>query len=140
MIYTTNNFSILDQGSSISIAFKYVTDYTLIWTDSGSGADRDVSLWRPYDLQSGYFPLGDVAVASHGKPPTPALTVTALEADALAPPASFSEIWNDRGSGADRDVRVVKMNPPSGYICLGNVAVVGYNSYPDRNQYRYKIL
>ena len=134
---TTNYISIAGQSSGIAIAFKYVKDYTFIWTDSGSGADRDVSFWRPYDVQSGYFPLGDVATASHGKPSIPSLTVTALVADALAPPTSFSEVWNDRGSGADRDVRVMRMNPPSGYTCLGYVAVVGYGTNPDRNRYRY---
>lgn len=115
-----------------------MNDYTAIWTDSGSGADRDVSFWRPYDIQSGYFPLGDAATASHNKPPVPAMTVTALESGALAPPTGFSEVWTDRGSGADRDVRVMKMNPPSGYTCLGHVAVEGYNTYPDTNRYRYE--
>ena len=134
---TINNSVSQELSIPIAIAFKYVTDYTLIWTDSGSGADRDVSFWRPYDVQSGYFHLGDAATASHGKPSNPSLTVTALVADALAPPAGFSEVWNDQGSGADRDVRVMRMNPPSGYTCLGYVAVIGYGTNPDRNRYRY---
>lgn len=95
-----------------------------------------VSIWRPLEIQSGYFPLGDVATSSHNKPNIPALSVSAVVSDALAAPTGFTEIWNDRGSGANRDVRVMKMNPPSGYTCLGYVAIEGYSSVPNKNLYR----
>ena len=64
------------------------------------------------------------------------MTVTALVADALAPPTGFKEIWRDKGSGADRDVKVMKMRAPNGYTCLGYVAVRGYKNTPDKGQYR----
>ena len=59
--------------------------------------------------------MGDVAIVLHEKPSINAMTVWAKIDDALAPPVSFSEVWNDRGSGADsaRDVRVMKINPPA---------------------------
>jgi hypothetical protein len=41
---------------------------------------------------------------------------------------SYSKIWNDAGSGADRDVQLWKVNCPGGYVSLGNVATSG--SYP----------
>lgn len=63
------------------------------------------------------------------------LTVKALEPDALAPPTGFTEIWNDRGSGANDDVRVMKMNAPSGYTCLGHVAVRGHTNTTNYGQY-----
>ena len=110
--------------------------YTFIWSDSGSGANKDISIWRPLDIESGYFPLGDVATSTYNKPNTPALTVSALVSGALARPTGFTEIWNDRESDANRDVRVMKMNPPSGYTCLGYVAIEGYSSVPNRNLYR----
>lgn len=109
----------------------------LIWDDSGSGASRDVSIWQPEEIESGFFRLGDTAVASHGRPNFPSLTVSALTSDALAPPAGFTEVWNDRGSGADDDVRIMRMDPPSGYTCLGHVAVRGHSATPDSNLYRY---
>ena len=89
------------------------------------------------DIQSGFFPLGDAATASHSKSNVPSLSVSAKVDGALAPPVGFTEIWNDRGSGARADVRIMRMDPPSGYTCLGHVAVVGYSSLPDANQYRY---
>jgi hypothetical protein len=123
-------------GQTIAVAYRYVDEFSFIWSDSGSGADKDVSIWRPLELESGYFPLGDIATPSHSKPNVPALFVSAVVSDALVPPASFTEIWNDRGSGANRDVRVMRMNPPRGYICLGYVAIEGYNSMPNKNLYR----
>lgn len=124
-------------GETIVIAFKYVNEHSLIWSDEGSDADRDVSIWHPIDIESGYYPLGDTATPSHEEPPSPSLTVSALVDDALAPPTGFTEIWNDRGSDADKNVRVMKMDAPDGYTCLGHVAVRGYKNKPDKKQYRY---
>lgn len=64
------------------------------------------------------------------------LMVKDLVPGALAPPTSFTEIWTDRGSGAYEDVKVMKMNPRSGYTCLGHVAVKGYRSIPNNYNYR----
>ena len=89
------------------------------------------------DYQAGFYPLGDIAVASHSRPRSVALTVSAQDDDALAPPLSFSEIWRDSGSGADKDVKVLRMDPMTGYTCLGHVAITGYNSVPDIKQYRF---
>ena len=52
--------------------------------------------------------------------------------DHLASPVDFTEVWNDRGSDAHTDVRVILwMNPHLSRLC-----VVGYHSLPD---YRYSI-
>lgn len=111
--------------------------YDWIYDDSGTGADRDVSIWRPTNAEYGYYPLGDAAVASHSAPTTSSMMVKELTPGALNSPVSFTEIWNDRGSGGRHDVRILRMNPPHGYVCLGNVAVLGYSNYPDRNKYRF---
>ena len=44
------------------------------------------------------------------------MTVLAKISNALAPPVGFTEVWNDRGSGTHIDVRVMQVNPPSGYL------------------------
>ena len=128
--------SVLYIAATKPVAHKYVNAYAKIWDDGGSGASRDVSIWRPVDHQSGFYPLGDVAVASHGQPQAVALTVTHLAPDALAPPASFTEIWRDSGSGARSDVKILRMNPRAGYTCLGHVAHGSYGGNPDLNKYR----
>ncbi len=110
-----------------------------IWNDKGSGANKGVSIWRPIDYQAGYYPLGDVAVASHDKPSSVAMTVSAVESNALKAPKDFTEIWNDKKSRANKNVKIYKMNPYDGYTCLGHVAISGSYSTstkPDVNEYR----
>ncbi len=116
-----------------------MNDYNKIWDDRGSGAKQDVSIWRPVQYQSGYFILGDVAVLGHGKPGTVAMAVRALTAGALAPPASATEIWRDSRSGADVDVKILRLNPSSGYTCLGHIAIASHSESPDLSKYRYVI-
>ena len=116
-----------------------MNEYDFIWSDRGSGANKDVSIWRPVDIEYGFFPLGDTASGRYGKPVIPSITVSAGVSGALARPISYGHIWNDRGSGADRDVRIVKLIPPTGYTCLGDVAVPHYGA-PDLNKYRYVLL
>ncbi|KAJ8042094.1 Natterin-3 [Holothuria leucospilota] len=123
-------------GTKPPIIFKRVQAYDWIYDDSGTGAYKDVSIWHPSDVEYGYYPLGDVAVASHSAPTTSSLLVKEMAAGALSAPDSFTEIWNDRGSGGSYDVRIMQMNPPSGYTCLGHVAILGYSSTPDSNKYR----
>ena len=38
-------------------------------------------------------------------------------------PIGSRRIWTDAGSGADDDVKIYELIPPSGYKCLGHVAV-----------------
>ena len=54
----------------------------------------------------------------------------------LQKPLSVTEIWNDKGSGADRNVTVYNLNPPNGYYCLGSVVVDSYDVQPDLDRYR----
>ena len=93
---TVNNFScymyilyfyhalIAGGGKSGAVIFKYVKEYDFIWNDRGSGADRDVSIWRPVDIEHGFSPLGDTASGRYGKPVIPAITVSAGFSNALA--------------------------------------------------------
>lgn len=113
-----------------------MSTYQWIYNDRGTGADRDMSIWRPIDNEHGYFAVGDVAVATHDQPSTSAAMVKEITGGSLAAPVSFTEIWHDRGSGGDHDVRIMRMNPPGGFTCLGHVAVLGYGSYPDASKYR----
>lgn len=119
------------------MAYKLVNDYELIWDDSGSGARDDVSIWRPVETQAGYRLLGDVAVKSHSKPSDSTITVIAVVDDALKEPESFTKVWWDKGSGARHDVTIWRMNPPSGYTCLGDIAVRSYSTDdPPVDRYR----
>lgn len=122
-------------GQSESISYKFINDFNLIWNDKGSGADEDIAIWRP-SPPSGYYLLGDVATSTYDRPTRSSLVVRGLTNDALARPVGFSQVWTDRGSGADSDVKIMKILPPHGYVCLGDVAVNSYGGIPDYNLYR----
>jgi len=100
--------------------------FSWLYNDSGTGADDDVSIWRPELSQSpGFFSLGDVAVSSHGPAPVNTFVVRG-EGDLLARPVDYAWIWNDRGSGGTYDVSFWEPLAPAGYTCLGTVTVQGY--------------
>ena len=119
------------------IAYRYTESYAHIWDDGGSGAYKDVSIWRPISYQAGFYPLGDTAVATHSKPSVISITVKELKPGSLIAPTGFQEMWNDRGSGARGNVRILRMTAPFGYSCLGHVAIDSYSQLPDKNKYRY---
>lgn len=117
--------------------YKEVNEFDWVWDDKGSGAHSDVSIWRPRDYQSGFYPLGDVAIGGYSKPNGLAATVSETSAGGLAPPASYVEIWADHGSGANNDVRILQLVPRSGFKCLGYAASNSYSSTPGLNTFRY---
>jgi Ricin-type beta-trefoil lectin domain-like/Vacuolar protein sorting-associated protein 62 len=100
--------------------------FTWIYDDAGTGADHDISIWRP-DLSQypGYYSLGDVAMPSHGAPPRASFVVKG-DGDLLAQPVDYTSVWADHGSGGKFDVTFWEPVAPAGYTCLGHVAVGGY--------------
>ena len=117
------------------IVYKYSDAYQLIWKDAGSGSEMDGAVWKAQNYQSEYCSLGDVATEGWSEPKSKAVLVSQRKAGALVSPSSFTLVWNDGGSGADADVAIYKMNAPSGYTCLGGVAVNSHSTKPDSNKY-----
>jgi len=101
-----------------------VSNLTQIWSDKGSGADKDVSIWRSVNHKSDYHSVGDVAVNSHSMP-TIAYSLKASNTDDLKSPVDFSKIWSDTGSGADKHVQLWKVHCPPTFVALGDVATNG---------------
>ncbi|WP_421109222.1 Vps62-related protein [Streptomyces sp. NEAU-S77] len=91
------------------------TGFTKIWGDHGTGSDKDGSVWRPVP-PSGYVALGDVFVSGYNSP-NPA-QYACVRKDAVGGHRYVrearigGEIWNDRGSGGDRDVSVWAVQAP----------------------------
>lgn len=116
----------------------YTSSYDPIWNDKGSGASRDGGFWHP-QAQGPLRPIGSVVVnnynningyyssilvgnnADSGSPP------------AVASPNGYTEIWNDKGSGASKDGSLWRPVAPSGYVAMGDVVQSGY-SQPDTNR------
>lgn len=121
---TSDNFDV--------IVISGKNNFTKIWDDKGTGAEKDVSIWRPL-VPSGYFSLGDVVLSNHmaddrdKKLYTLAIRPKQGKEHLLAKPIGVTELWNDAGTGAEKDIRINKLNCPPGFNALG---VIG-NNLPD---------
>ncbi|EDO25893.1 predicted protein, partial [Nematostella vectensis] len=87
-----------DDGSG---ALAKPVGYSRVWSDAGSGADRDVSLWKP-TAAAGYQCLGLLATSGA----TPGLDDMRCVWRGLLIQGGSFEVWNDSGSGADKDVGI----------------------------------
>lgn len=94
-----------------------------VYDDGGTGADHDLSVWRPVP-PPGFFSLGDIAMSAHGLQPRLAFVVSG-EGDVLAPPTDYARVWSSNGAGGDREGSFWRPVAPAGYACLGAVASPG---------------
>ena len=78
--------------------------FSLIWKDKGSGGNMDGSFWR-VNCPKTYVSLGDVAVGSWSAPSDELKRKFACIHNKYVIKAKLGNlIWNDRKSGADRDI------------------------------------
>jgi hypothetical protein len=102
----------------------HIDEFELAWNDSGSGADRDGSFYRPL-APPGFSVIGYYGQGGYGPPNGVVAVVKELTPGALAAPMGYQAVWTDSGSGSDRDGAFWRPIPPDGYVCLGLV-VTGY--------------
>lgn len=95
-----------DQGTGNALAPP--TDFTLIWTDAGSGADRDGAIWNPI-CPVDFVGLGSIGT-SGGKPSTEDMRCVAERFTARA--SAGSMVYNDNGTGADSDLSIYQIATP----------------------------
>ena len=102
--------------------------YAYIWDDSGSGAAMDGSCWRPQP-PDGYVALGDVFVEDHREPFPGSLPVMCVRRDLAALGMVGDWIYDDRGSGADRDISVWQVVPASSSGGQSGACFIADNTY-----------
>lgn len=96
-----NNWALcVKEANPGSGAFRNPTGYDLIWADHGSGADDDGSCWRPR-APAGYVALGDVF--QRGYDPPSVEDVVCVRQDLAVRGVLGNFIWDDSGTGSDRD-------------------------------------
>lgn len=102
--YGKPNGAVLTIKRNGPIKWKYPVSYTRIWKDSGSGASWDGSYWRP-NPPKGYVAIGMCCQRGHGRAPS-VKEIACVRKDFAERTTPKSLIWNDRKSGANRDVSV----------------------------------
>jgi hypothetical protein len=115
-----------------TLLISTTSNYTWLYNDKGSGADMDVTIWRPTPTNTDYYIIGDYAQGNYSQPTGSSLIVMALNDDPNNPlikaPVGYTEVWNDHGSGGDNDGSVWFPVPPDGYISIGFLGQTGYNA------------
>jgi hypothetical protein len=122
--YTT---STTDCGSPV-LEYKFTNGYDRIYWDRGSGADKDVSVWRPI-TPDGYVSLGDFATSGYHYPTTSS-PVVRYNACLMTAPIGYMKVWDDSGSGGQENGSFWSPIPPTGFYCLGDVAARGHHTPP----------
>ena len=103
--------------------FVPVSDYDEVWNDRGSGANQDVSVWRPR-VPAGCHLIGMTAKNGHSRPTFPTLVIRAGGRE-IAPPERFDLVWwQERGR---RRFWCWRPIPPAGYVSLGDVGTTSEN-------------
>ena len=119
---------------------KESCDLNKEWTDSGSGADLDGNFYVPSVANNMYI-IGGFGSQTKGK--SNCVTVVSLPANnpedtpvLLVSPIEWKMIWNDKGSGAEKDGSMWEAIPPdNNYRCLGTIPRRTYKK-PDIPAYR----
>lgn len=110
-----------------------------VWKDKGSGAQKDLSFWR-VDAGDGWHSLGDIAVRGYEKPGNNMIRVMKTadgHDDALAEPAAFEPIWDDKNSGCEgQNIRIFRIVPKPNYVALGMAIMPNYQEQPKPENYR----
>ena len=119
----------LPKPSSASLEYHLVNNYKKVYEDTGLGASSELTLWRPV-VPYGFHSLGDIAISGSRDMPTFAVPVVKGDVSKLVRPIGYEQVWNDKGSEGE-DARVGGSLwhgiAPPGYMCVGTIAVEGYD-------------
>jgi hypothetical protein len=113
-----------------SLDVRLAQSFTSTYTDAGTGACQDLSVFKP-DLRRGEYRVSYYFKNSRSMPASGIPVVkegAGSDGTALKAPLHFECEWCDRGTGAPRDGSLWKAIAPPGYIALGDAAVHMSNS------------
>ena len=92
------------------------SEWKMVWKDSGSGANKDGSMWQAIPPNINYRCLGSIPQSGYNKPDLPnyrcvhnSLTKK-IEANIL--------LWTDKGSGAEQQVSIFKLPQIISFIAV----------------------
>ena len=102
-----------------------------VYSDKGTGAIRNLSVFEVYlpSIPNGAYMIGQVAVEDHvDTVPTSSLVLVKPlvekdeTGDIFKPPVGYELVWTDKGPGGDQCGSFWRVDPPLGYVALGEVA------------------
>ncbi|MEL7531649.1 MAG: Vps62-related protein [Bacteroidota bacterium] len=108
-----------------ALEIKVVSRFEAVYADNGTGADLDLSTWKPL-VNSGFYALGHYAKEGYGAPNAQMLSVRAIDPSAVRHPVDYRKVYGDHGTGGDQDGAFWEPIAPAGYVALGTVATRSY--------------
>ncbi|MEL7531650.1 MAG: Vps62-related protein, partial [Bacteroidota bacterium] len=111
------------------LEIMFVTNFTAGYADHGTGANSDLSTWKPV-LPPGFSSLGHYAKAGYGAPQTVMIAVRGIDPTALAFPTGYKRTYHDSGTGGHQDGSFWLPIAPAGYRALGMVAMQSHGQPP----------
>lgn len=110
----------------------FTSQFAWVWNDQGSGANGNMTIWRPV-AEPSFYSVGDILATNYddlaaNNRGRVAFTVRDISGQALAAPTGYEQIWGDYGSGGNHDGSIWAPTCPSGYVGLGHVGSSGYDA------------
>eukprot|EP00004_Rigifila_ramosa_P028095 TRINITY_DN942_c0_g1_i2.p1 TRINITY_DN942_c0_g1~~TRINITY_DN942_c0_g1_i2.p1 ORF type:complete len:527 (+),score=113.65 TRINITY_DN942_c0_g1_i2:48-1583(+) len=99
---------LVDLSASDPSAISAVPSWTQKWSDAGSGASLDGTIFAPV-CAAGFVAIGETAVRGARVPPTTGVVCVAAECAVACQPGNM--LWADHGSGADADLSLWSVDP-----------------------------
>jgi len=96
--------------------FTAPTNWELIWKDEGSGAKQDGSMWRPISADEEYECVG--SVPQRGYQPPVVRNYRCVHRSLLKKVTASDLIWNDKGSGAKRQVSMLLLPSSRSFVAV----------------------
>ncbi len=120
-------------------ALRPPTGYKQIWTDKGSNADQDVSVWEP-QAPAGYVAMGYVSQQGHDEPNVD--RIRCVKSDLVVAAGVDEFIWDNKGSKSDDDFSTWSIATDSadeGWIFFSAKTFIGHesDSKPSSNDCTY---
>ncbi|KAL6642664.1 hypothetical protein ACP70R_020845 [Stipagrostis hirtigluma subsp. patula] len=101
--------------------FEAVASFKLIWSNSGTGSRKKLSIWRPM-VPEGMFYFGDIAVNGY-EPPNSAVVLRGTGEDTfLRAPEGYEPVGRIKKHRGIEGVSFWFPQAPSGFVALGCVA------------------
>ncbi|WCM51700.1 Vps62-related protein [Pseudomonas sp. WJP1] len=119
----------LSSDSGKEPALRAPIDFEQVWSDAGSGARANCTIWQPI-APSGYVALGQLCSNGRDKP-LPS-DIRCVRRDLVAPSFISDLIWDDKGSGARQAFSAWGIYPPdtaAGEILCAPGTFIGVGSH-----------
>ncbi|WP_164985824.1 Vps62-related protein [Bosea sp. Tri-44] len=108
-----------------SDAVRSPTGYNRIWTDQGSGADRDGACWEAIP-PAGYAGLGHVFTSDYNPPSLE--DIWCVRSDLVGEALLGDWLWDDSGTGSDADFSAWRIDPTT-YYHDNTTILIGANCF-----------